>query len=185
MTQFLQVMGLIISAGIGATLYMFRKGGVYNREMPSLDSLHTPTTPPQAPPVPPTAPQPVVATLPSHTALITFCTAIRDNEGGPTNINYKQNNPGNCRCSPVGYAPMYGNVRCVNNFSFFPTYELGWLYLQNLVHFRIHAHPDWTFLDFFNNYAPTGDQNDPHTYANFVAKRCGRPVDSKISSYLV
>lgn len=110
---------------------------------------------------------------PPRDMLVTFCTAIRDFEGGPTNINYKQNNPGNCRCSPIGYLPKYGNVRCVNNFAFFPTYELGWQYLQNLVHHRAELHPQWTIIDFFENYAPTGDNNNPQNYAIFVAKRCG------------
>jgi len=123
-------------------------------------------SPPEAPKTPVQAP---------NTTLITFCTAIRDFEGGPNNLNYKNNNPGNCRCSPVGYAPMYGEVKCVDNFAVFPTYELGWQYLQNLVHFRAVKHPEWTIIDFFENYAPTGDNNSPQNYAIFVAKRCGVP----------
>jgi hypothetical protein len=34
-----------------------------------------------------------------------------------------RNNSGNCRCSRVGYAPIYGAVKCANNFAVFPTIE--------------------------------------------------------------
>lgn len=112
--------------------------------------------------------------------LTVFCTAIKTMEGA----NPANNNPGNARCSPVGYLPKYGNVTCnPNKFAVFSTYALGWDYLQNLVHYRVLSHPDWTFIDFFNVYAPSGDKNDPIHYANVVAKACGRPVDSKISDY--
>lgn len=99
--------------------------------------------------------------------------------------NPANNNPGNCRCSPVGYLPKYGKVKCnANHFAVFPTYELGWEYLLNMVHFKVANHPNWTFVDFFSVYAPSGDKNDPVHYANVVAKACGRPVDSKVSEYL-
>jgi hypothetical protein len=110
--------------------------------------------------------------------LDTFCTAIRDYEGAPGDLNYKNNNPGNCRYSPVGYARIYGLVRRdSNNFAIFKDYATGWLYLQNLIKSKIEAHPSWTILDFFKNYSPTSDGNDPEKYAEFVAKRCGVGVD--------
>lgn len=112
--------------------------------------------------------------------LTVFCTAIKTMEGA----NPANNNPGNCRCSPVGYLPKYGKVTCnPHNFAVFPTYALGWDYLKNLVHYRILTHPDWTFIDFFNVYAPSSDANDPTHYANVVAKACGVPVDNTVSSY--
>lgn len=118
------------------------------------------------------------------TNLDKFCTAIRDFEGVPGDLNYKNNNPGNCRCSPMGYLAKYGDVKCINNFAVFPTYELGWEYLENLVYYRIEAHPTWTFLDFFNVYAPTGDNNNPNNYANHVAAQCGVSVDTVLSTWL-
>lgn len=116
-------------------------------------------------------------------ALDTFCTAIRDFEGNPGDLNYENNNPGNCRCSPVGYLPKYGRVLCVGGFARFASYGLGWEYLENLVFHRIVLHPQWTFRDFFYNYAPPADNNPSESYAEFVAKRCGVPVTSLVSSY--
>lgn len=110
-----------------------------------------------------------------------FCLAIRDKEGGPGDANYRNNNPGNCRCSPVGYLAKYGKVGCSpSGFAIFETYQLGWEYLQALVLHRAQLHPDWTIQDFFNDYAPSADGNDPIAYATFVAKRCGVPVNSTL-----
>lgn len=113
-----------------------------------------------------------------------FCLAIRDNEGAPGDLNYQNNNPGNCRCSSVGYATMYGNVLCVETksgkFAKFPTYALGWLYLNNLVKSRIHLYPNWTIYQFIadptHGWSPAADGNDPENYAQFIGKRLG--VDS-------
>ena len=119
--------------------------------------------------------------------LDTFCEAIRDFEGSPGDLNYENNNPGNCRCSPVGYLAKYGNVLCVNTasgeFAKFPTYELGWEYLENLVHYRALSNPTWTFIDFFNEYAPSNDNNNPHEYAQYVATRCGVSASSLLKDY--
>lgn len=102
--------------------------------------------------------------------LTIFCNGIAQMEGA----NPKNNNEGNCRCSPVGYAPMYGNVKCnPNNFAVFPTKALGRTYLENLVHHRAVMHPNWTFYDFFSNYAPSSDGNDPNHYAKWMANYCG------------
>lgn len=122
-----------------------------------------------------------VVTATKSTNLVKFCTAIRDFEGKPGDLNYKNNNPGNARCSPVGYLPKYGFVKCVNNFAVFSTYALGWEYLNNLVHFKAVSHPTWTILDFFNNYAPTSDNNPTKRYASFVAKRMGVSVNTKLN----
>lgn len=110
-----------------------------------------------------------------------FCLAIRDFEGKPGDLNYKNNNPGNVRCSPVGYLPKYGNVKCVNNFAVFPTYALGWEYLNNLVHFIAVSHPTWTILDFFKSYAPPST-NPTRKYAIFIADRLGVPVSTTLNN---
>lgn len=118
--------------------------------------------------------------------LATFCTAIRDFEGKPGDLSYLNNNPGNCRCSPVGYLPKYGHVLCVGGFAKFPSYELGWEYLQNLVFHRAVLHPNWTILDFFADpklgYAPPSDKNPSAQYAAFVAARCGVPVSTTLQA---
>lgn len=118
-----------------------------------------------------------------------FCLAIRDHEGNPGDLNYKNNNPGNFRCSSVGYDRKYGIVLCVETasgkFAKFETYELGWLYLQNIVKERINKHPDWTLIDFFSNYAPSTDGNNPVLYAKYVAYRMGVGSDFKIKNILL
>jgi hypothetical protein len=137
--------------------------------MPSLDQ-----TDPVVPVEPSVAPQnATTATLPTNSAntmLETFCSAIAQMEGA----NPANNNEGNCRCSPVGYAPMYGKVLCnPRGFAVFPTKALGRTYLENTVHHRAFLYPDWTLYDFFGNYAPSTDGNNPRHYAEWVAERCG------------
>ena len=109
-----------------------------------------------------------------------FCTAIRDFEGQPGDLNYKNNNPGNFRCSPVGYLPKYGKVLCVGGFARFYSYELGWEYLQATVMHWAHLHPNWTIRDFFYHYAPPSDNNPTEAYALNIAKRCGVGVDTTL-----
>ena len=175
--NFYIVMSTIIVIGGAISAFFFRKGGVYNREIPSLDHIDeiTLSTPESKEVSTPTATKPVEApAAPSEPMLDTFCKAIRDFEGVPGDLNYRNCNPGNCRCSPVGYLPKYGNVKCSpGGFAIFPTYELGWEYLQALVHHRAELHPEWTVLDFFKVYAPAGDNNPTEKYAKYVAARCG------------
>ncbi len=116
--------------------------------------------------------------------LVEFCTALRDFEGNPGDLNYKNNNPGNCRCSQVGYLPKYGKVKCVKNFAVFETYELGWLYLTNLVADRVRNHREWDFYRFFAVWAPSSDNNNPKHYAETIAKRLGVPPTTKLSTIL-
>lgn len=148
--------------------------------MPSTDNItEIPlTNGPVAPDLPATAPQTPQA---APSLLDKFCTAIRDYEGAPGDLNYRNNNPGNCRCSSVGYLPKYGNVKCVNNFAVFETYELGWEYLQALVKQRATEHTQWSILDFFENYSPSADGNNPTLYAMFVAKRLGVQITYTLS----
>lgn len=158
-----------------ATYRLFKKGGPYNPEMPSTDSS---TMPVYSPPTASTSPKVESVTestpyTPKRT-LETFCHAIEAMEGGPGDASHRNCNPGNFRCSPVGYLPKYGKVGCsAGGFAIFPTYQLGWEYLIASVHYRAAQHPHWTIIDFFENYSPKGDGNDPVTYANFVAKACG------------
>lgn len=157
--------------------------------MPSLDRIppEEPFIPASVPspaaPIPLTAPiRPVETSSTPTSALITFCTAIRDFEGKPGDLNYQLNNPGDCRPSPVGYLPKYQPVEIIDTdtdprylyhigkFAKFPTYELGWEYLQVMVHIMATNHPNWTLIDFFNHFAPASDgSNDPNEYAKFVA----------------
>jgi hypothetical protein len=135
-----------------------------------------------APSVPITTPNQLsMPTSPKPDMLTRFCTAIMNFEGGPGDPNHVNNNPGDFRCSPVGYLPKYGHVLCRNNFAVFPTFELGWEYLLASVHYRAVAHPNWTILDFFMNYAPPSDNNPTAKYAATVAKACGVSVSTTLA----
>src|SRR6185295_3022805 len=99
--NFYYIMSVLIVAGGAISRYLFRKGGPYN-PMASDDNEIMPVI---APIQPVQASSPAIHTKPM---LERFCDAIALMEGA----NPANNNEGNCRCSPVGYAPMYGNVKC-------------------------------------------------------------------------
>lgn len=160
---------------------------------PAVDMpLEAPKLPPdassqpiQATPVEPNI-APEMMPMDSESPLILFCTAIRDFEGKPGDRNYKNRNPGNCRFYNGGYLPKYLPVlKDKDGFAIFPTYELGWEYLQNLVKTWVHLHPDWTILDFFNKYAPESDDNPTLRYAKYVASRCGVIHTTKLKDLFV
>lgn len=107
--------------------------------------------------------------------LTELCLAIRDFEGWEEGSrSWRNNNPGNCRYSSVGYLPKYGEVkRDAQNFAIFKDYGTGWMYLKNLVFGKAQKHPEWNLVSFFKEYAPTEDNNNPQNYASWVAKKIG------------
>lgn len=151
-------------------------------DMASTDHSET-VLPINDPVVPSSVPSPIIPNAlpntpvepilsPTAPTLEDFCLALRDFEGKPGDLNYKNNNPGNCRFNESGYLPIYGNVkRDRNGFAIFPTYELGWLYLKNMVKGQIHKRPNETLLQFMHRYAPPADNNPTEAYVNFIAKR--------------
>ena len=101
-----------------------------------------------------------------------LCTAIRDYEGKPGDRNYRNNNPGNCRYSSVGYLSIYGVVqRDPQNFAIFKDYTTGWLYLENLIKEKAKEHPNWNLISLMQEYAPEKDGNNPYKYATFLGKQ--------------
>lgn len=160
----------------------------YILNQPENMPIEAPVSPVEPVPAPEAQTAPVQPPVPVQSHLDIFTTAIKDFEGGPGDLNYTNNNPGNARCSPEGYLSKYGDVQCVETasgkFAKFPTYALGWEYLQALVMEMVNAHPTWDFVDFFNVYSPTGDNNDPTQYALFVAKRCGVGITTILKTYL-
>lgn len=153
----------------------YKKKPPQDPEMLYIPLPETPVSPPETP-----KPSNPIPMPPKKDMLAIFCTAIRDFEGKPGDLNYKNNNPGNFRCSPVGYLPKYGNVRCVNRFAVFPSYELGWEYLEASVMHWAALHPTWTIVDFFTHYAPPSDNNPTLTYAANIAAKCGVPVSTRL-----
>lgn len=120
--------------------------------------------------------------MPKLSVLEKFATAQRDFEGGPGDRNYKNNNPGNYRYSPVGYLAKYGHVTKVAGFACFPTYALGWEYhLASIMH-TAHLHPTWTIRQYVDHYAPPADNNNNNAqYAAALARACGVPVDTTLA----
>lgn len=100
---------------------------------------------------------------------------IRDYEGGPGDRNYRNNNPGNCRYHFGGYLFKYGKVTCdKDGFAVFASYEMGWLYLQNmLVSWAQGYRGNHTVLQMMKEYAPTSDGNDPVAYAKYITEHLG------------
>lgn len=106
--------------------------------------------------------------------LTEFCTAISQYEGKPGDLNYRNNNPGNLR-----------NVD--GSFKKFKTWDEGMLALKDYVtractgKHKAYS-PMFTLIDFFNVYAPSGDNNNPGAYAKWVANRIGVDVSFKIKN---
>lgn len=143
-----------------------------------LIGLYKPTP---VPIIAPVAPQPVVVPPqpiiePRGSLLLEWATAIRDYEGKPGDMSYRNNNP--------------GNLRSVKGpFIKFKTWEAGWAalldYLTRAATGKHRAYkPDFTLLQFFKVYAPSADNNDPNKYASHVAKRLGVPVTEKIKNLI-
>jgi hypothetical protein len=128
-----------------------------------------------------------VASGGGHPLLDRFCTLIRNYEGIPGDPNYINNNPGDVRYNEDGYLAKYEPVtKSPGGFAVFPSYEIGWMYLENMITGKIHAHPNWTLLQFFQGvetspglfeggYAPASDGNDPILYSQTIGK--GLSVD--------
>jgi len=120
------------------------------------------------------------------TMLDKLCLGIRDFEGVPGDQNYRLNNPGNCRYFSGGYLPKYEPVKeSSNGFAIFPSYQSGWEYLEAMITQRIQNHPDWSLLQFMENYAPYTDGNNPFVYATFLAKRMQVDVSYPVKDILL
>lgn len=161
------------------------------------ESIPNPTPVAQSQPATPPSAQVVAVTAPTVGAmLLKFCLAIRDYEGKPGDLNYMLNNPLDCRPSPVGYLAKYQPVQIIDTntdpqylyhkgkFAKFKDYATGWEYGLNMVHFMAVNHPTWTLADFFNNFAPSSDSNNPNAYANSIAKTLGTSVNITLQELL-
>ena len=175
------ILGLIFAAIAGAVVALFR-----TYYMPPQDDEidDTPIPPPE--PVAPVLEAPVAPSVPLKATLENLCLALRDFEGKPGDQNYRLNNPGNCRYNEGGYLPMYGVVgRSKNGFAIFETYEIGWLYLKNMIKNQIKKNPTWTLRDFIYNYAPPEDENPTENYGRFLGKRLGVDMSFPLKDLVV
>jgi hypothetical protein len=102
----------------------------------------------------------------------------------PGSASWKNNNPGNFRCSPLVMGEL-GATKCVNNLAVFPTLEIG---KQAFRQFLVYACTDklrsykssMTILDFYKVYAPSSDNNNPLNYATIVAGDLGVHISTQI-----
>lgn len=111
-----------------------------------------------------------------------FCKAIEKYEGYyPGSRSYRNNNPGN-----LHYASQQGTTgKDDKGFAVFDTYESGYRALKNQIKLAIlgkskYYKPEMTIIEFFSVYAPSHDNNDPNSYALFVAKEVGVNPQTKI-----
>lgn len=154
----------------------------------ALKARQTQPAAPSATTTPDTAQEP---STPEPTLLDVFCKGIQKHEGWKKGSrSYRNNNPGNCRFSRVGYHSKYfpvfedraGIKPGKQGFAIFKDYETGWLYLQNLVREKIAKHKDWTILQFIadekDGWAPASDGNDPLRYAHVLADAIGKDIDT-------
>jgi len=113
-----------------------------------------------------------------------FALAIQSREGylGPCKAYpkgtpaWRNRNPGNCKGID-------------GNFLVFSSYEIGFAYLENYIR-RVMAgkHKAYpknpTIAQYFAVYAPSGDDNDPVSYANEVAGKLGVGVDFRLADLI-
>jgi len=129
-----------------------------------------------------TKPVPTPVEIPKEKLLTAFCLAIQKHEGWiltPPSRSVRNHNPGNCKFSPVGYLPEYGEVKKdPQGFAVFKDYETGFRYLKNLVKHKVQRRPNDDLFQFFEVYAPREDNNDPIAYAKAVATRIGVDVNT-------
>jgi len=109
-----------------------------------------------------------------------FGEAIKKHEGWfAGSRSFRNNNPGNLRWSPSQEGMRDG-------FAFFNTYEEGWKALLHDLRIKFSGQSitavraDSTILHFFQVYAPSGDNNNPKIYAEFVAGQFGVPISTRL-----
>lgn len=117
--------------------------------------------------------------MPIPSGITKLAECLRDYEGKPGDRNYRNCNPGNVRYYSGGYAKKYGNVtKDKDGFAVFPTYDLGWLYLQNmLLNWAKGIYAEETIEHMMTRYAPSSE-NDTVAYSAYIGKTLG--VDPKV-----
>ncbi len=175
--NFFAIMGALITFCAGITAFFFRKGGIYNRDMPSTDHLTTVNlNPPPMPQKPPTTPSKIEG----------WANAIAIEEGA----HPSSNNPGNLKYSTLtaswgatkGRQALDGGYLCQ-----FATQEVGFTALCQFLTLAcegelIISHPRPCTLEAFSKrYAG----NPPQQYIQKIADYLGVSLTVDIASFLV
>lgn len=144
-------------------------------------------------------PAPLPAPVPANNLVTALALAHQKHEGGkPGDLNMRLNNPGACRYSSIGYLPKYGTVseyktgnekKGQRGFAHFTSYELGFLYLKNLIIEKAKKHPDWNLVQYVGDeregWAPASDKNNVDAYAKALANALNTtPKAFKLSQLL-
>ena len=123
-----------------------------------------------------------------------FCEAIQKYEGyfepndeyPKGSRSWRNNSPGNLK-----YAKQTGSTgRDIGGFAIFKDYQAGWKALRHQIEIvcfgqsRVYS-PNATVLQFFQRYAPSLDENNPKSYAEFVAQEVGILVSTKMKDLLL
>ena len=96
--------------------------------------------------------------------------------GYPTgSLSYRNNNPGNLRPGSLAVGATGSN----NGYAVFPDFTTGWNALLGLI--QSPAYWNLTLTQFFAQYAPAADNNNPAAYAATVAASLGVDPNTPIS----
>ena len=111
-----------------------------------------------------------------------FAEAIKTHEGWFAGSRSQRNhNPGNLKFANQEKAIGKDN----DNFAIFAKDEDGYEALMHQIIIAIDGrskvyNPEMTILQFFERYAPSADNNNPHAYAKFVADYIGASINCQI-----
>lgn len=116
-----------------------------------------------------------------------FADAIQDMEGYfPGSRSYRNNNPFNLKY--IGQKTALRQDE--KGFCVFPDYKTGReAGLDQIRRVMRNGSKDYkkdcTFLEFFNTYAPSNDNNNPNRYATYVGQKLGVGVDYKVKDLII
>ncbi len=134
-----------------------------------------------------------MAIVQKTTLLKKFCSAIKDYEGYFIGSrSYRNCNPGNIKCSQPFEKSLAHELGAIgqdaDNFAKFKNFDAGFQALKDFVTLacmnKLKAYKNVSILEFFNIYAPSSDNNNPNSYASYVAKKVGLDIKDKMSVLL-
>ena len=138
---------------------------------------------PKPEPVEPPEPEPVIKV----SKILGFCQSIKIHEGFfEGSRSQRGNNPGNLKYTKL--TASLGATRAdIDNFAYFPTYEIGWQALISFVKLaannQLKNYKDCSILSFFKTYAPSFE-NDSIRYAEFVARQINESPESLLKDFI-
>lgn len=146
-------------------------------------------------------PVPEAPNLAPHVSFIEkWAKCIQTYEGfAPGTRAFNNSNPGNMRCVPI--MNRYAVGKDPQGFCRFSNYTIGFKALCEKLRldasgesetynamakqlFGLDSAADCTMYQFFQIYAPTGDDNNPKLYSDFVTKNMGISPNTKIKDLL-